>query len=102
MWDDSGSACLQIPPEVTRTRVQHRSVEQTVEVPVHLPPGSAAQGPVQTVEVPVPMTQEEVVHVPKVITQNRVRRGQNGGGMVVSLAGGKKSVCNGRGIRGKV
>lgn len=30
-------------------------------------------GPVQTVEVPVPMTQEEVVHVPKVITQNRVR-----------------------------
>lgn len=49
---------------------------------MHLPPGSAAQGPVQTVEVPVPMTQEEVVHVPKVITQNRVRRGRmvgNGG-----------------------
>ncbi len=52
---------------------------------MHLPPGSAAQGPVQTVEVPVPMTQEEVVHVPKVITQNRVRRGRmvlNGDGYV--------------------
>lgn len=37
-------------------------------------------GGVQTVEVPVPMTQEEVVHVPKVVTQTRVRRedGENG------------------------
>ena len=28
----------------------------------------------QIVEVPVPMTQEEVVHVPKIITQTRVQQ----------------------------
>ena len=42
---------------MTQTRVQQQHVDQTVEVPI-------------------PMTQEEVVHVPQVITHTRVQQQQ--------------------------
>ena len=70
---------------VVQQRVQHRQVEQLVEVPipqieeeiVHVPKIITQQRVQheqveQIVEVPVPMMEEEVVHVPKIITQTRV------------------------------
>ena len=92
---------VHVPKIIEQKRVQQRTVEQVVEIPVpqvltEIMGGSGRQVveevvhvpkvmtqvrqnriPVeQTVEIPVPMTEEEVVEVPEIITQVRVQHQQ--------------------------
>lgn len=73
---------VHVPKVVTHTRTSHQHVEQTVEAPglttkrlekIRNPPEKRLSLSFWHVaQVPVPMTQEEHVHVPKIMTQTSI------------------------------
>ena len=70
---------VHVPKIITQTRVRRQPVEQVVEAgfairqnPSTPPPLPNKSSHRSCVKVPVPMTQEEQVHVPKIITQTRI------------------------------